>query len=71
MNTISGTFAQIQTLLDEALAAPTLTEKNSLLAQLKKLLETDAIYQRLQAIETEPTYAIALPEKVDLRFTRQ
>jgi hypothetical protein len=71
MSTINGTFTQIQTLLDEAIAAPTAAEKNRLLADLKKRLTVDKIYERLQAIETEPTYAIALPEKVDLRFTKQ
>jgi len=70
MNTVKGIFAEIATLIDRAIAAPTAAEKNTLLAQIKKITTTDTIYLRLQAIETETTYLIPLPEKVDLRMSK-
>lgn len=71
MSTISGIFTQAQNLIDTAIAAPTTTEKNKHLQDLKKMLTTDVVFLRLQAIESEPTYLIPLPEKADLRFTKQ
>lgn len=70
MSTVKGIFIEIQMLIDQALTAPTSAEKNAILLKLKKITTTDVVYQRLQAIETEPTYLIALPEKVDLRLSK-